>query len=423
MARTDPEIDVPKPAGAASLDALAAAVLRRCDQVAQFTEEPGRITRTFLSPPMKPLHQRLEAWMCAAGMRVHCDAIGNLIGRYPGATADAPVFLIGSHLDTVPNGGKYDGVLGVLLGVAAVEALAGRRLPFGIDVVAFSEEEGVRYRTPYLGSLALCGRLDPALMERTDARGISLANALRNFGLDSEQHPQAAYPREKVLGYLEAHIEQGPILESLDRPLGVVEGIAGQSRLALRFQGKAGHAGTLPMELRFDALTAAAQFVLQVEQCARMTAGLRATVGTLTVEPGAVNVVPGIVRLTLDLRHAQDAVREVRLASLVERAKASSAERGVRFHVDRSEHFPSVAANPRLTELLVSAVEETGVAPYRMVSGAGHDAAVMAGLTPMTMLFVRSPGGVSHHPDETVLPQDVRLALEVMVRFLDRLVT
>jgi allantoate deiminase len=356
--------------------------------------------------------------MHAAGMQVRRDAIGNLIGHYPGAEARASIFLIGSHVDSVPNAGKYDGVLGVMLGIAAVEALEGRRLPFAVEVLAFSEEEGIRFRTPYLGSRAVCGRFDSALLDLTDDAGVSLAAAIRDFGLDPAEIPNAAYAADQVLGYLEAHIEQGPILENLDLPIGVVEAIIGQSRLWVRFHGKAGHAGTLPMELRHDALAAAAEFVVQVEACARTTEGLLATVGTVAVEPGAVNVVPGLARLSLDVRHASDAVREQAVATLLRLAESQAAQRGVGFQIDQAEHHASVPADVHLTKLLSAAVAAAGVTPRRLVSGAGHDAAVMAGLTPMTMLFVRSPGGVSHHPDETVLSEDVRFALEVMVRFL-----
>jgi allantoate deiminase len=403
------------------LDILTAEVLARCETVAGFSEEPGRITRPFLCAAMRPLHDCLSGWMRAASMEVRRDPAGNLIGWYAAGRTGAPVFLIGSHLDSVPNAGKYDGVLGVLLGVAAVQALGGRRLPFAMEVLGFSEEEGVRYRTPYLGSRAVCGCFDPALLDRTDAAGITLAEALRHFGLDPAQLPGAAYPRGQVLGYLEAHIEQGPILESLDLPVGVVEAIVGQSRLWVAFAGQAGHAGTLPMEHRRDALPAAAEFVLHVETVARATPGLRATVGALLVEPGAVNVVPGTARLSLDLRHADDAVREQALAALLQRGQDLAAGRGVTFQVEQAEHHAAVPADPRLTEQLAQAVREAGYPPHRLVSGAGHDAAVMAGLAPMAMLFVRSPGGVSHHPDERVHPPDVRTALEVMVRFLSSL--
>lgn len=409
------------PTTAGSLASLAEEVVARCEVLAGYSEEPGRITRTFLCAPMRGVHEQLGGWMRAAGMAVRLDPMGNLIGHYPATSADARVLLIGSHLDSVPDAGKYDGVLGVLLGVAVVQALGGKHLPFAVEILGFCEEEGIRFRTPYLGSLALCGRFDPALLERTDAAGVSLAAALHNFGLDPARLPEAAYPASQVLGYLEAHIEQGPVLDTLNLPLGVVEAIVGQSRLWLRFEGKAGHAGTLPMELRQDALTAAAEFIIAVEHHASSSDGLRATVGTLAVTPGAVNVVPGSVKLSLDIRHVQDEVRERATAALLERATAITQRRGVGFHVEHAEHHPVVPANGWLTDLLEESARRAGYAPLRMVSGAGHDAAVMAGLAPMTMLFVRSPGGVSHHPDEAVLPEDVRAALEVLVVFLHRL--
>jgi allantoate deiminase len=396
-------------------------VVSRCDILARFSEEPDRLTRTFLSEPMRPLHEQLGAWMRAAGMEVRIDAIGNLIGHYPGDEPEAPILLVGSHVDSVPDAGKYDGILGVLLGVALVQSWRGKRYPFAVEVIAFSEEEGIRYRTPYLGSAAVAGRFDPAWLERRDAAGISMAEAIRRFGLDPARIPEAAYRPEQLLGYLEVHIEQGPVLESWGLPVGVVEAIAGQSRYGFRFLGKAGHAGTLPMELRQDALAAAAEFVVAVEAAARARDGLRATVGALTVAPGAVNVVPGEVTLSLDVRHARDEVREEATAALLHHAASIASRRGVRFVIERAEHYPAVPADPRLTELLAAAVHAQGLPAQRMVSGAGHDAAVMATVAPMAMLFVRSPGGVSHHPDEAVLDADVGIALEVMQRFVSSL--
>jgi allantoate deiminase len=393
-------------------------VLTRCAAVAGYSEENGKITRTFLCEPMQRLHDVMSGWMQAARMQVRRDALGNLIGHYPGDVDQAPIFLIGSHLDSVPNAGKYDGVLGVLLGIAAVRALDGRRLPLAIDVLGFSEEEGIRYRVPYLGSLAVAGQFDPALLERMDANGVSLTQALKAFGLDPAQIPAAGYPRERVLGYLEAHIEQGPLLEKLNLPVGVVEAIAGTSRLWAGFRGKAGHAGTLPMEDRHDALTAAAEFVLGVERYARGIDGLRSTVGTLSVMPGAVNVVPGSADFSVDIRHAEDRVREQAVSALLGQAEDIAHARELHFQLQSSEQHPAVKSDARLTEALAANVRAVGVPARRLVSGAGHDAAVMATLTRTTMLFLRSPGGVSHHPEESVLPGDVRVALEVIVRFL-----
>jgi allantoate deiminase len=400
---------------------LAKETLARCDTLAGSSEWPGKITRTFLCQAMHEVHACLGGWMRGAGMTVRIDAAGNLIGHYFAARPDAKVFLIGSHLDTVPDAGRYDGVIGVLAGVAAVQALGGKRLPFAIEVLGFSEEEGIRFRSPYLGSRAVCGRFDAALLDQTDAKGVSMAQAFRAFGLDAARLGEAAYSPGKVLGYLETHIEQGPVLDSRNLPLGIVRAIVGQSRLWLRFEGKAGHAGTLPMDQRRDALTAAAEFVLETERLARTVTDLRATVGILAVVPGAPNVVPGSASLTLDLRHPQDSTREDSTMTLLKNASTIAAQRGVTCHLDHAEHHPAVPTDTRLTNLLDECARAAGYAPLQMFSGAGHDAAVMASLAPMTMLFVRSPGGVSHHPDEAVLMPDVSAALEVMVGFLHRI--
>lgn len=403
-----------------NLDALAGEVLARCDVLALETERPGQVTRTFLSPPMRRVLELVAGWMEEAGMAVRVDQAGNLIGRRPpeGDRDEGSTVVIGSHLDTVPDAGKYDGVLGVLLGVAAARALGDRGLPFALEVVGFSEEEGVRYRTPYLGSLALCGRFDPAFLDLVDADGLTMARAFRDFGLDPTVLGEAASPPGRISAYLEAHIEQGPVLESLGSPVGVVSSIAGQSRLWVAFEGRASHAGTTPMHLRRDALPASAELVLAVEALARATEGLRATVGSIAAIPGAVNVVPGSVSLSLDVRHPVDDVRAGAVRHLLGLAESIASRRGLTFRVDREQHHGAVPADPRLSDLLASAARDSGVEPPRLVSGAGHDAAVMAGLAPMAMLFLRSPGGISHHPDERVIGSDVRIALGVMVRWL-----
>jgi allantoate deiminase len=326
------------------------------------------------------------------------------------------VFAVGSHIDTVPDAGKYDGVLGVLLGVAAAQALAVRQFKRALDVIAFSEEEGVRFRTPYLGSLAVCGRFTPELLARTDAEGVNIADAIRAFGLDPAEIPNAAYPPGQVAGYFEAHIEQGPVLESLDRPLGLVTAIVGQSRYWLRFIGKAGHAGAQPMGKRQDALAATAEFVSAVEKEAGVTDDLRATVGCLTVSPGAANVVPGEVRLSLDVRHEDDAMRGAAARAILRAATNAADWRRVEVESEQVVDEPAVRMDAELTRRLSAAA---GPGVERLVSGAGHDAVVMASICPTAMLFIRSPGGISHHPDENVRREDVRAAVEVMVRFLE----
>ena len=396
------------------LYALTDEVLSRCDVLGGISEEPGQLTRTFPRPPMRDVHAHLRTWMSAAGLDVRVDAVGNMIGRRPGRTDDARVFVVGSHVDTVPNAGKYDGVLGVLLGIAAAQALADRQFERTLDVTAFSEEEGVRFRTPYLGSLAVCGRLGPDLLARTDADGVSVANAIHAFGLDPADIPSAAYLRGKVAGYLEPHIEQGPMLELFNLPLRVVTAIVGQSRYWLRFIGKAGHAGAQPMAMRCDALAGAAEFVGIVEAAGEKTDGLRSTVGCLTVAPGAVNVVPGEVRLSLDVRHADDAVRRWHADDLLHSAAEIADRRRLRLESEQAMDEPAVPMDSGMSERLAATF---GPTLSRLVSGAGHDAAVMATICPSAMLFIRSPGGISHHPDESVRREDVRAALGVMVRF------
>jgi allantoate deiminase len=405
---------------ASSPRTLADEVLARCDRLALCTEEPGRITRPFLCPSAKEVHRFVGDWMREAGMSVWVDGIGNIIGRYSDTLPKEPFVVIGSHLDTVPDAGRYDGILGVLLGIAAVKRLGGRDLPFAIEVVGFSEEEGIRYKTSYLGSSGYAGNIDVDL-SRTDAAGVSMRTALADFGVVPGflMHRAPRWP--DCLGYLEAHIEQGPVLEAANLPLGAVEAIAGQSRLWLRFDGKAGHAGTEPMAMRRDALVAASEFVLSANETARSTEGLVATVGTLSVAPGAVNVVPGSVRFSLDVRHGDDTTREQAVTRLLEIAAAIGQDRRCSFHVDRREQHPATRSNDRLTSMLAAAAESLGNHLPRMVSGAGHDAVVMAGVCPMTMLFLRSIGGISHHPDEAVHPTDVHAALDVMVAFLERL--
>jgi allantoate deiminase len=398
------------------VDALTDEVLLRCDALSAVSDDVVCLTRPFLSPYTPRAHQLLSDWMRMAGLSVRRDALGNLIGRTSGQTER--VFALGSHIDTVPNAGKFDGVLGVLLGIAAMQALADRSFVRTVDVIAFSEEEGVRFRTPYLGSRAVCGRFNDDLLNLLDADGISLSQALRDFGLDPAAIPWAAYPPGQPAGYFEAHIEQGPVLESLDMPLGVVSAIVGQSRYWLRFLGQAGHAGTQPMELRRDALAGAAEFVSAVEQVGKSTPGLRATVGSLTVTPGSTNVIPGDVRVSLDVRHESDAVRRQVVEQLLSQARAIGNARTLAVMIESALDECAVPCDAALSERLAAAANATGHTPHRIVSGAGHDAVMMATRCPVAMLFIRSPGGISHHPDETVLREDVRAALDVMIRFL-----
>lgn len=393
-------------------------VLAWCDRLGGMSEEQGRLTRTFLSAPMRDVHAALTQWMEAIGMRVRVDAAGNLRGRYDAAREGAPTLYIGSHLDTVPNAGRFDGQLGVVLGVALVQALAGERLGYAVEVVGFSEEEGVRFRAPFIGSRAFVGTLDEHLLERQDAQGVTVRDALLAFGLDADDLGSSV-AEQGALGFFEVHIEQGPVLESLQRPLGVVDAIAGQSRLDIVFTGSANHAGTTPMRLRRDALAGAAEFILAVEAYARGTDGLVATVGQARARPGAGNVVPGEATVSLDVRHARDDVRERAVQELLATADDIAARRGLFVTPAFLTNQAAVPMDARLTALLREAAG--GNAPL-LTSGAGHDAMIVAQAMPSAMLFVRSPGGLSHHPDEAVLEEDVRAALaagEAFVRLLD----
>ena len=397
-------------------------VIGRCRALAEFTEEPGFIRRTFLSTPMRDVHKCLTEWMTVAGMSVKVDAAGNIRGARLGAVTGGGRLYLGSHLDTVPRAGAFDGVLGVVVAVALVESLRDRKLSFDIEVVGFSEEEGVRFGTPFIGSRALAGTIDETLLSRCDAHGISVRDAIRTFGLDPAGIADAGAVPD-VLGYLEFHIEQGPVLESMSAPIGVVEAIAGQSRLDVVFTGAANHAGTTPMHLRRDALAGAAEWIATVEREACATPGLVATVGRLEVSPSAGNVIPGVGRASLDVRHAADNVRRDAISRLLAYADAIAARRGLSVSSEQRLDQPAVAMDAASTAMLEGAVARAGYPVHRLVSGAGHDAMILASRMPAAMLFIRSPGGISHHPDESVLAEDVGAALAAGEMFIEGLET
>ena len=385
----------------------------RLDELGQVSDEPGRLVRTFLSPASLRANALVGGWMREAGLSVREDAFGNLIGTRPGP-AGCGTLVIGSHLDTVVDAGRFDGPAGVLLGIAVAAALP--ELPFTLEVAGFSDEEGVRFQSTYLGSRAYAGLITEEELALRDEAGVSvgeLVAARRAAGFPDQ--PAAA---PDLLGYLEIHIEQGPVLEAAGRPLAVVPGIAGQTRILAGFTGKAGHAGTTPMALRHDALTAAARVVLEAERLAMEQPPLRATVGKLEVKPGAGNVIPGQVTFTLDVRHPDDAARESAITALHDYGERLALERGLIWHWEIKQSHPAVTCDPALTSLLGTAVAAGQDQVPAISSGAGHDAAVMAGVCPATMLFVRCRGGLSHHPDEYASPADLAAALEAAVRFV-----
>jgi len=389
----------------------AADVIARCQSLVRFSEDASSLRRTFLSAPMRDCHNAIAEWLRPLNITPTIDAAGNLRAIYSAATSDAPRLLIGSHIDTVPNAGAFDGPLGVLLGIALLEQLDGQRLPFAIELIAFSEEEGVRFSTPFIGSCAVVGSYDEDFLNRRDANGISIRKAIQDFGLDPAQLP-AAQLGDDVLGYVEFHIEQGPVLESLSLPLAAVEAIVGQTRLALTFVGQANHAGTTPMNARHDALSAAAEWIVAVESESNRFAGLVATVGSIQAYPGAANVVPGEVRLTLDVRHKSDQVRTQAVQRLASLAQQLAARRAIKANFAIFLNQPAVAMDSFLIAQVESAIRAAGCPPYRMPSGAGHDAMILASRVPSAMIFVRTPGGISHDPAESVLLEDVACAID-----------
>jgi allantoate deiminase len=361
--------------------------------------------------------------MREAGMIVRRDNAGNLRGRYEGAGAGGATLLLGSHLDSVRDAGKYDGPLGVMVAIAAVQRLhdAGKRLPFAIEVLAFADEEGLRFGSTYLGSRAVAGTFDLTDLDRVDAGGITMREAMRSFGGDPERIDEDQWSGGNLLGYCEVHIEQGPVLEARDLPVGIVPAIAGQNRSSLVFKGEAGHAGTVPMDRRRDALVAASAFVQAVEGYASAGAGLVATVGQLTVRPGAANVVPGEVTLSLDVRHHDDGERVIASRHLLDIAAEIARSRHIALAISQVSENAAVACSPRLVALLSQSVGDAGHPVFQLPSGAGHDAVTMSAITDVAMLFVRCKGGVSHNPAESVTTDDVAVSIDVLSRFLELL--
>lgn len=397
-------------------EAMGADIMAMAERLKRYSEQEGALTCTFLSEAHRRAARQIRDWMIAAGLDVEIDAIGNVVGRLPG-DGDRTL-LTGSHYDTVIDGGAYDGRLGVLLPIAVAETLRrqGRRLPCTLEIIAFSDEEGVRFGSTFLGSSAVAGRFDTALLDRRDAQGIALREALDA----PEAIPQLARDPARLAGYVEVHIEQGPVLLDAGRPLGVVTAINGSLRYAIAVQGVAGHAGTVPMTLRHDAAAAAAEIVLFVEQRCRQASGLVGTVGRLEVPNGAVNVVPGRCTLSLDLRAPDDAVRDAAARDILDEIDAIAARRGVRIEARELLRASATPCDPALQARLADSIRRvTGEDAPRLPSGAGHDAMALAAITEVAMLFVRcGNGGISHHPAETLTPADAELAAQVLLDFL-----
>ncbi len=402
----------------AALDARR--VWDHCDELAQLTEMEGGITRVFLSPQQKDANDRVLRWMRAAGMNAHLDAMGNCVGRYEGVTPGLPCLMLGSHLDTVRDAGRYDGMLGVLCAIECVAALhsTGTRLPFAIEVVGFGDEEGVRYGSTLLGSRAITGALDLSLLDKADAQGVTMGEALAAFGLDPAKVTSAARRPGAVVGYAELHIEQGPVLEDSQLPVGVVTAINGGNRFMVTLGGMAGHAGTVPMRLRRDALAAAAECILAVERLATGSPDVVGTVGRIDAQPGAMNVIPGKVTFSVDVRAPTDDQRRGAVDAIMAQFRVIAARRDVSLEAARIWEARTAPCAPDMQRQIGAAIAAEGIHVMHLPSGAGHDGMALIDIAPIGMLFVRCTGGVSHNPAEAVTLADVETGLRVFARFI-----
>ncbi len=397
-------------------------ILARAERLAAITQDAPRVTRAYLTPEHRRAGELIESWMREAGMSVHWDALGNVVGRYEGNVADAPVLMTGSHLDTVRNAGRYDGLFGILSPIACVADLhrRGLRLPVAIEVVAFGDEEGVRFGVTLIGSKAMAGAFNPAWLDCTDADGLSMRDALSEFGGDPDALASVDRRGKGVVAFIESHIEQGPVLLDAGLSLGVVTAIAGASRIRCAVTGLAGHAGTVPMSARQDALAAASEMVLALERHCTVHPGLVGTVGRLSVLPGAVNVIPQDVEFTVDLRSGVDATRRAALEALRAEFADIATRRRVRLVFEPFFELVAAPCDEGLQQQFADAMATQGLPVRHLPSGAGHDAMSFPAVCPIAMLFVRcGNGGISHHPDETMTLEDADAATEVLLRFIE----
>ena len=400
---------------------MAGRILARCEELARYSELPGGLTRVYLSPQQRAANELVLGWMREAGMSARLDAVGNCVGRYEGDRPGLPCLMLGSHLDTVRDAGKYDGMLGVVVAIECVADLAARRkrLPFAIEVVGFADEEGVRFNATLIGSRAVAGTFKPEVLEAKDNEGVSLREAMQRFGLDASRFQEAARKKEDVLAYAELHIEQGPVLEAEGLALGVVTAINGATRLAVEVDGFAAHAGTVPMDLRQDALAAAAECVLAIEQRCRGAPELVGTVGKLECLPGAVNVVPGKVRFTIDIRAPLDAERLAAVGDVLGELRRIEKRRNVAISATKTHEGAVAKCAPWLQDQIGAAIRAQGMAVRKLPSGAGHDGMAMIDLCDIGMLFVRCEKGISHNPAESITQADAEIACRALLRFIE----
>jgi allantoate deiminase len=397
-------------------------IVSRINQLGAISETGEHLARIFLSPEHRVAADLILSWMRDAGMAVHLDAIGNVCGRYEGERPGLPCLMLGSHYDTVRDAGKWDGPLGVITAIACVADLnrRGVRLPFAVEVVGFADEEGVRFASTLLGSRAVAGTFDEAVLHARDRAGVTMREAMLQFGLDPDQIGAAARTRRELHAYVELHIEQGPVLEEQELPVGVVTAIAGATRLSANLTGMAGHAGTVPMAMRRDALAGAAECLVVLEQfCKADSAGLVGTVGAITALPGATNVIPGKVSFSLDIRAPTDAHRKLAVADIVRRIEAIANRRELSLQIDVTHENRTVPCAPWLKAQVAEAVAAENYPVFELPSGAGHDGMAMVDIADVAMLFVRCRGGISHNPAEHVEPADADAGARVLLRLIE----
>ncbi|MDQ0199597.1 allantoate amidohydrolase [Neobacillus ginsengisoli] len=392
-------------------------IARRIEELASCSEPSKGVTRLSFTKEFQSGQKLVEKWMIDAGMTVRIDNLNNIIGRYEGSKPDAPVILIGSHLDTVINGGKFDGMLGVISGIEIVNVLFENdtRLENPIEIIGFCDEEGVRFHSTFLGSKAIAGTFSEETLAVKDEQGVSLAGALQQLGLAPHNYQSAALDPKNVLGYLELHIEQGPVLEAEGLPCGIVSGIAGASRYSFKITGFAGHAGTVPVTLRKDALAGTAEWIIEIERLAKENVPIVATVGKLQVVPGASNVIPGEVNGTLDIRDTDVQRKNEVIKSIFRAAEEICEKRKLTFHVEKMMETAPTLCNNGITAAIESAILANGIKPIFLVSGAGHDAMAMAALTKIGMIFVRCKEGISHNPEEFASVKDMEIGAKVLL--------
>jgi allantoate deiminase len=401
---------------------LGRTIVRRIDQLAAISADPTRLERIFLSPEHRAAAEQLLAWMREAGMSAHLDAIGNVCGRYEGDRPGLPCLMLGSHYDTVRDAGRWDGPLGLITAISCVDDLHRRRrhLPFAVEVTGFADEEGIRFASTLLGSRAVAGTFDEGALAAKDAAGLSMRDALIQFGLDPRHIGAAARAGRELLGYVELHIEQGPVLETENLPVGVVTSISGATRLAVALTGMAGHAGTVPMALRRDALAGAAECIGSIEEiCRSDRGGLVGTVGYIHAVPSATNVIPGQASFSVDIRAPTDMARKQAVSDAVRRIEAIARRRQLRLQIDVTHENRTVPCAPWLRQQISAAIEGEGHRVFEVPSGAGHDGMAMIDVADVGMIFVRCRGGISHHPDEHVDLADADAGARVLLRLIE----